>query len=100
MKTPIRIEDGCFLVDADNELVCRTESATKEELEQIVRSVNNYVDTSVLQSCIGAIEALSEQIQQMQGMFDDSDGVIAEALEAGDAAMDSARDVLAKLKGE
>lgn len=48
-----------------------------------------------LNDCIGAINALSGQIEQMRAMFPDTDGTIAEAMEAGVEATCSARDALA-----
>lgn len=44
------------------------------------------MDNAILQAlrnAAGAITALDEQIEQMRGMFDDKDGTIAAALEAG-----------------
>nr|WP_280971433.1 hypothetical protein [Cupriavidus gilardii]WDE72672.1 hypothetical protein [Cupriavidus gilardii] len=43
-----------------------------------------------LRACLGAIDAMRTQIQQMQGLFDDSDGTIAEALEAASEAQSAA----------
>ena len=45
----------------------------------------------VIEDLLGAVSALLTQVEQMQGMFDDSDGKIQEALEAGYDARDTAR---------
>lgn len=45
---------------------------------------------SILRNAAGALDALLCQISQMEGMFDDEDGTIAEAVEAGE-------DVLAEI---
>lgn len=39
----------------------------------------------------GALQSCMEQIQQMQGMFDDNDGAIAQSLEDGEKAMEEFR---------
>lgn len=41
---------------------------------------------TVLRNALGAIDSLQTQVGQMSGMFDDEDGTIAEAVEAGEAA--------------
>ncbi len=41
---------------------------------------------AALRDALGAIDALSTQVEQMRGMFSDDDGTIAEAIEAGDDA--------------
>ena len=40
-KTPILVSGDC-LVDADSELICGTEAASKNELAYIVMCVNNH----------------------------------------------------------
>jgi hypothetical protein len=56
----------------------------------------------VQSALLGALDACTTQIEQMRGMFDDSDGTIAQALEdAEDAvAMAKERRVFGALKGK
>lgn len=51
----------------------------------------------VLNDCVGAMQAMQLQIEQMRGLFVDSDGTIAEALAAGDAAQSQAGELLQQL---
>lgn len=48
-----------------------------------------------IRNCIGALDACMTQISQMQGMFDDIDGAIQEAMEAAEEAMSEAAEALA-----
>lgn len=56
--------------------------------------------TAALRDCMGAIDAMATQIKQMRGLFPDEDGTIAEALEAGDEAIDVAHAALDGIKAE
>lgn len=49
---------------------------------------------AALKNAEGAIDALSDQIDQMKGSFDDDDHAIRNALEAGDTSLLEIRDVL------
>jgi hypothetical protein len=51
----------------------------------------------VLNNCVGTIQALRLQVEQMRGLFDDSDGTIAEALEAADIAQAQACEFLQRI---
>lgn len=42
---------------------------------------------TLLRNAAGALDALLCQISQMEGMFDDEDGTIAEAVESGEDAL-------------
>lgn len=49
---------------------------------------------------LNAIDSLSTQVEQMQGMFDDSDGAIERSLERGEKATDEGTKLIAALEQE
>lgn len=76
-----------------------------EEIEvSATQAFNNAVETAVqhrfgammsaLSNASGAICSLQEQIDQMSGMFSDSDGAIAQSIEDGDEALAAIKSVL------
>jgi hypothetical protein len=47
--------------------------------------------TTVLTTCLGALDACLTQIGQMRGMFDDSDGAIQDTVDAAEEAIEQAK---------
>jgi hypothetical protein len=98
-KTPIRIEDGDYLIDADCELILRNWEATQEEMDAIVRCVNMHDPLiAALRECRGAMQSMATQIEQMRGMFDDEDGAIESAIDDYNCASKVSFRVLREMK--
>lgn len=50
-----------------------------------------------LRDCVGAIDSMATQIEQMRGLFSDEDQTIADALDAGEQASDTASKLLRRV---
>lgn len=79
MKLPISIQDNVFLVAADAELICKTESATPEELQAIVDAVNRKVTTQYTLMMGNVVDGFV-----CRGLYASR----SEAIEAGDSVRD------------
>lgn len=47
-KLPVRVEDDCYLVADDSELIVLMEAATPEEISAIVRAINGFEEAEKL----------------------------------------------------
>ncbi len=61
---------------------------------EMVESLQPEEPENLLRDSLGAIDALLTQCYQMQGMFDDSDGTIAEAVESAEEMAERLRKAL------
>jgi uncharacterized protein YukE len=70
------------------ELVAEMAQAIEDEGHDFVSALDP-AKLAVMRDMAGALQACVDQIQQMKGMFDDSDGTIGAALQAAEEALDS-----------
>lgn len=62
-KTPIRVQDKCFLVAADHELILEAHAATPEELAEIVKRVNAYGEFLKLKEGIKCLKSYAANVE-------------------------------------
>jgi len=74
-KTPIFVADTTYLVGANHELICNTESATREELAEIVRRVNLV---SAIHALLDGTEWNSDTTSAIAELFTDNGYTIKE----------------------
>lgn len=68
-----------------------------DEVEAARNTVHDIL--AALRACVGAIQSLTGQVEQMRGMFTDDDGAIADAIQDGEEAEELAADAIAKAEG-
>lgn len=74
------------------ELVAEMAQAIEDEGHDFISAFDPAGKTrAVMKDMAGALQACVDQIEQMRGMFDDSDGTIGDALQAAEEALDSYR---------
>jgi Mg-chelatase subunit ChlI len=87
-KLPVRLEVNgdkapIVLCAADMELIAELHGATRAEAEAIRDAINVLPKLRrALLNASGALDAVSHEVGQMEGLFDDKDGNTAAAKEA------------------